>query len=72
MFGAMQSCRARELLKNEPTLAIVAVHTDENEPSRVQVKNIKNYLYSLFNTKRQCFHAGGNARTSALAESASR
>ena len=27
------------MLKNAPTLAIVAVHTDENEPSRVQVKN---------------------------------
>ena len=32
--GAMvgRSCRSREMLKNAPTLAIVAVHTEENEP----------------------------------------
>ena len=32
----LKSCRARKILKNAPTLAIVAVHTDENEPSKVQ------------------------------------
>ena len=37
----LKPCRARKMLKNAPTLAIVAVHTDENEPSRVQVKNNK-------------------------------
>ena len=27
------------MLKNAPTLAIVAVHTEENEPSRVLIRN---------------------------------
>ena len=27
-----KSCRSRKMLKNAPTLAIVAVHTEENEP----------------------------------------
>ena len=30
-----KSCRSRKMLKNAPTLAIVAVHTAENEPSKV-------------------------------------
>ena len=32
---AKKSCRARKTLKNEPTLAIVAVDTEENEPLKV-------------------------------------
>ena len=32
---AKKSCRARKMLKNEPTLAIVAVDTGENEPLKV-------------------------------------
>ena len=32
---AKKSCRARKMLKNEPTLAIVAVDTEENEPLNV-------------------------------------
>ena len=32
---AKKSCRARKMLKNEPTLAIVAVDTEENEPLKV-------------------------------------
>ena len=32
---AKRSCRARKMRKNEPTLAIVAVHTEENEPLKV-------------------------------------
>ena len=35
-----ESCRSRKMLKNAPTLAIVAVHTDESDPSRVQIRNI--------------------------------
>ena len=31
---AKRSCRARKMRKNEPTLAIVAVHTEENEPPK--------------------------------------
>ena len=30
-----KSCRSRKMLKNEPTLAIVAVHTAENEPLKI-------------------------------------
>ena len=30
-----ESCRSRKMLKNAPTLAIVAVDTAENEPSKV-------------------------------------
>ena len=30
-----ESCRSRKMLKNAPTLAIVAVHTEENEPPKV-------------------------------------
>ena len=30
-----KSCRSRKMLKNAPTLAIVAVHTDENEPLKI-------------------------------------
>ena len=32
---AKKSCTARKMRKNEPTLAIVAVHTEENEPLKV-------------------------------------
>ena len=32
-----KSCRSRKMLKNEPTLAIVAAHTDENELIKVEV-----------------------------------
>ena len=28
-------CRSREMLKNAPTLAIVAVHTEEYEPLKI-------------------------------------
>ena len=31
----LKPCRARKMLKNEPTLAIVAVDTAENEPLKV-------------------------------------
>ena len=42
------------MLKNAPTLAIVAVHTDENEPFRVLVRNkFKKYKYSYFLFKAQ-------------------
>ena len=34
-----RSCRSRKMLKNEPTLAIVAAHTDENEPIKVKVRS---------------------------------
>ena len=30
-----KSCRSRKMLKNAPTLAIVAVHTEENEPLKI-------------------------------------
>ena len=30
-----KSCRFRKTLKNEPGLAIVAVHTAENEPPKI-------------------------------------
>ena len=30
-----KTCRSRKMLKNEPTLAIVAVHTEENEPPKI-------------------------------------
>ena len=30
-----KSCRSRKMLKNAPTLAIVAVHTEENEPPKI-------------------------------------
>ena len=32
---AHKSCRSRKMLKNAPTLAIIAVHTAENEPLKV-------------------------------------
>ena len=32
---AKKSCRTRKMLKNEPTLAIVAVDTEENEPLKI-------------------------------------
>ena len=36
------------MLKNAPTLAIVAVHTEENEPSRVLIRNTTNiYIHYL-------------------------
>ena len=31
-----RSCRAKKMLQNAPFLAIVAVHTDENEPPKVR------------------------------------
>ena len=30
-----KSCRSRKMLENAPTLAIVAVHTEENEPPKI-------------------------------------
>ena len=43
-----RSCRARKMLKNAPTLAIVAVHTEENEPSRILIWNTTNiYIHYL-------------------------
>ncbi len=30
-----KSCRSRKMLKNAPTLAIVVVHTEENEPPKI-------------------------------------
>ena len=36
------------MLKNAPTLAIVAVHTEENEPPRILISNITNiYIHYL-------------------------
>ena len=32
---AWKSCRSRKMLQNEPTLAIVAVHEEENEPLEI-------------------------------------
>ena len=37
-----KSCRSRKMLKNAPTLAIVAVHTAENEPPKVYESPLKN------------------------------
>ena len=38
-----KSYRSRKTLKNAPTLEIVAVHTDENETSRVEVLDYSGY-----------------------------
>ena len=36
------------MLKNAPTLAIVAVHTEENEPPKILISNITNiYIHYL-------------------------
>ena len=45
------------MLKNAPTLAIVAVHTDENEPSRVQVKNNEITLTHYLVPRFACEHS---------------
>ena len=39
-----KSCRSRKILKNAPTLAIVAVHTAENEPLKIW-----GWFHSCFN-----------------------
>ena len=36
------------MLKNAPTLAIVAVHTEENEPSKVLIQNIKIFILTIY------------------------
>ena len=43
-----RSCRARKMLKNAPTLAIVAVHTEENEPPRILIWNTTNIYIHYF------------------------
>ena len=50
-----RSCRSRKMRKNASTLAIVAVHTEENRPNSAELKislvkliNIENYLQQLF------------------------
>ena len=44
-----RSCRSRKMRKNAPTLAIVAVHTEENGPNsaEVKVKSIKLLLPAI-------------------------
>ena len=43
------------MLENAPTLAIVALHTDENEPSRIQIRNNKITLTRyLRRSNRRC------------------
>ena len=44
-----RSCRSRKMRKNAPTLAIVAVHTEENGPisAEVKVKSIKLLLPAI-------------------------
>ena len=45
-----KSCRSRKMLQNEPTLAIVAVHTEENGPNSAEVKiqNIKIFILLIW------------------------
>ena len=43
-----KSCRSRKMLQNAPTLAIVAVHTEENEP----LLNFEVILFGDFNRVR--------------------
>ena len=52
------------MLKHAPTLAIVAVHTDENEPSRVQVRNTKITLTRNF--RRSVPDAAGDGALRAM------
>ena len=40
------------MLKNAPTLAIVAVHTEENEPPRILISNITNIYIHYFIPRR--------------------
>ena len=53
-----ESCRSRKMLKNAPTLAIVAVHTEENEPPKVLKPKISFISFgSLPFTISPCSHA---------------
>ena len=44
-----RSCRSRKMRKNAPTIAIVAVHTEENGPNsaEVKVKSVKLLLQAI-------------------------
>ena len=42
------------MLKNAPTLAIVAVHTEENEPSRILIWNTTNIYIHYFIPSSRC------------------
>ena len=42
-----KTCRSREMLKNAPTLAIVAVHTAENEPLKISLVHFISSIVSL-------------------------
>ena len=45
-----ESCRSRKMLKNAPTLAIVAVHTAENEPLKISLVHFISSITSLLAT----------------------
>ena len=46
------------MLKNAPTLAIVAVHTEENEPPRILIWNTTNiYIHYLIHRDVSAAHA---------------
>ena len=53
-----KSCRSRKMLENAPTLAIVAVHTEENEPPKVwkQIRVLSDFATSR---ERLQVHNGG-------------
>ena len=42
-----KTCRSRKMLKNAPTLAIVAVHTAENEPLKISLFHFISSIVSL-------------------------
>ena len=61
------------MLKNAPTLAIVAVHTEENEPPRILISNITNiYIHYLIPRHRAAVDARRRRRADALAEGCAR
>ena len=49
-----KSCRSRKMLKNAPTLAIVAVHTAENEPLKISLVHFISSITSLPRPRRAC------------------
>ena len=52
MFEECKSCRSRKVLQNAPTLAIVAVHTEENEPLKIWGDSV----YSVHSLKMGDMH----------------
>ena len=52
-----RSCRAWKMLKNAPTLAIVAVHTEENEPPRILIWNTTNIYIHYLEPRNGCTSA---------------